>query len=310
MEPTAALPIGPTLHTQGEPDQRDVSALPLRLRFPLFRVVPAVLLNPGGSVAQFSAESFRLLLLCRPIFLDQYYLVGRFRCSFYWKGTREGTESLQFLDSLTALVLERGNPMGDMSLNQTLINDDPLPLPLPLPGSIAKGDHIQGLLSAGWTDERHSSYISSMEASFVEQFYGQENCGNDATKSHLLNGYKMIQEGVCKNIRFERNSADTRDIGTNFRQENPWLRRFRPRGASVNRGVEPMVDDYGSGTDTVREKVRTHAREVKASVEEKLIGKSKEVTDQNFPDEEIEVSNEPCKKQRPTSGAASNDQGT
>ncbi|WVZ58729.1 hypothetical protein U9M48_008969 [Paspalum notatum var. saurae] len=179
--------------------------------------------------------------------------------------------------------------MGDVSLNQPLINEDPLPLPLPLPGSIAKqGDHIQGLLSAGWTDERHSSYISSMEASFVEQLYGQENCGNDATKSHLRNGYKVIQEGMCKNIRFERNNADTRDIGTNFPQENPWLRRFRPRGASVNRGVEPMVDDYGSGTDTVREKVRTHARQVKASVEERLIGKSKEVTDQNFPDEEIE----------------------
>jgi hypothetical protein len=28
--------------------------------------------------------------------------------------------------------------MGGVSLNQPLINDDPLPLPLPLPGSVAK----------------------------------------------------------------------------------------------------------------------------------------------------------------------------
>ncbi|CAD6212483.1 unnamed protein product [Miscanthus lutarioriparius] len=140
--------------------------------------------------------------------------------------------------------------MGGVSLNQPLINDDPLPLPLP--GSIAKqGDQIEGLLSAGWTNERHSSYISSMEASFVEQLYGQENCSYDANKNNL------------------------RNIVINNLPENPWVRRFKPRGACVNHrgiGMEPIVDDYGSGTDTVREKVRTHAGVVKTSV---IIGKSK-----------------------------------
>ncbi|XP_066385942.1 cold-regulated protein 27-like isoform X2 [Miscanthus floridulus] len=174
--------------------------------------------------------------------------------------------------------------MGGVSLNQPLINDDPLPLPLP--GSIAKGDQIEGLLSAGWTNERHSSYISSMEASFVEQLYGQENCNYDANKNNL------------------------RNIVINSFPENPWVRRFKPRGACVNHrgiGMEPIVDDYGSGTDTVREKVRTHAGVAKTSV---IIGKSKEVTDQNFPDDGIQSSNDPCKKQKSISGPASNDQDT
>ncbi|CAD6205001.1 unnamed protein product [Miscanthus lutarioriparius] len=116
------------------------------------------------------------------------------------------------------------NPMGGVSLNQPLINDDPLPLPLP--GSIAKGDQIEGLLSAGWTNERHSSYMSSMEASFVEQLYVQENCNYDANKNNL------------------------RNIAINSLPENPWVRRFKPRGACVNHranGMEPIVDDYGSG---------------------------------------------------------------
>lgn len=168
--------------------------------------------------------------------------------------------------------------MGCVSLNQPLINDDPLPLP----DSIAKQrDQIEVLLSAGWTNERHNSYISSMEASFVEQLYGQDNCNYDANKNNLCN------------------------ITINSFPENPWVRRFKPRVASVNHranGMEPIVDDYGSGTDTVQEKVRTHAGVVKTSV---II----EFTDQNFPDDWIQSSNDPCKKQKSNSGTASNDQG-
>uniref|UniRef100_A0A0A9GED3 Uncharacterized protein n=1 Tax=Arundo donax TaxID=35708 RepID=A0A0A9GED3_ARUDO len=58
-----------------------------------------------------------------------------------------------------------------------------------------------------------------------------------------------------------------------------------------------MVDDYGSGTDTVQEKFRTHGREVKTCPEENLI----EVSDQNFSEEEVGANDEPCKKRRPTS---------
>ncbi|KAL5681277.1 hypothetical protein ACJX0J_007662, partial [Zea mays] len=111
------------------------------------------------------------------------------------------------------------------------------------------GDQIQGLLSGEWTNERHSSYISSMEASFVEQ---------------LRSGSKAIQEGLCQSMRIPRDDARSHDV-----PESPWVvvRRFRPRGVHHGDGmeVEPLVDGYGSGTDTAREKVRTHARVAKAS---------------------------------------------
>ncbi|KAF8723344.1 hypothetical protein HU200_021868 [Digitaria exilis] len=203
--------------------------------------------------------------------------------------------------------------MGDVSLNpQPFISDEPLTMP----ASAAKQDHqIRDLMSSGWTNERHSSYISSMEASFVDQLYGIQNHGLDANKKNLGdNGFKVFQEGVCKNVRFQRNQPHTRDAGINYLPENPWVTRFRPRSPGASRRdvcVEAMADDYGSGTDTVREKVRTHGREVKTCSRQNLIGKSKEVSDQNFPDEEIEASNELCKKQKSTSSsAASKDPGT
>ncbi|XP_062201244.1 cold-regulated protein 27-like isoform X2 [Phragmites australis] len=190
--------------------------------------------------------------------------------------------------------------MGDVSLNQPLIIDQLLP------STIAECDQVQGSMSAAWTNERHRSYISSMEASFVEQLYGHENHGLDANKRHLgNNGFKVIQEGACKNVRFERTDARMRDGGIRCLPDNPWVRHFRPRSAGLNRRGygEAMVDDYGSGTDTMGEKVRTHGREVKTSAEENLIGKSKEVSDQNFSEEEVGANDEPCKKRRPTSSA-------
>ena len=134
-------------------------------------------------------------------------------------------------------------------------------------------------MSSGWTNEQHSSYISYMEASFMDQLYGHQNHGLDVNKRHLGdNGFKvMIQEGVCNNIKFERNHLH-HDARINCLPENPLVRRFRPRGTGASRRddcFEAMEDDYGSGTDMVREKVRMHRREVKTCARQNLIGKSK-----------------------------------
>ncbi|TVU30889.1 hypothetical protein EJB05_22539 [Eragrostis curvula] len=204
----------------------------------------------------------------------------------------------------------RGNPMGDVSFNPPLINDEPLPLPQP--DTIAKGDQVLGLMSAGWTNEKHSTYITSMEASFVDQLYGLQNHVPDANKSHFgNNGFKGIQEGLYKKVSIERTNARLQD---GSQPENTWVRRFRPRNAGVNRrgdGREASVDDYGSGTDSVRKKVQNYGREVKTCSDENIIGKSKEVSDQNFPEEDVDADDEPCKKKRPTSPSSDpNDQPT
>ncbi|KAF0892796.1 hypothetical protein E2562_017756 [Oryza meyeriana var. granulata] len=181
----------------------------------------------------------------------------------------------------------------------------------PLPSSIAKqGDQFLDLISDGWTNERHSLYISSMEASFMEQLYGNEHHGLDRNRSHAggANGFGVHREGVCDNLRSERNDAYADDGGISSFPENPWIRRFRPRNAGVSRkndGVGFSVDDDESGTDMVRERVRVHGREVRSCVGEILA----EVSDQNFPDEDVEIDAEPCKRRRPIDSTATpNDQ--
>jgi hypothetical protein len=131
--------------------------------------------------------------------------------------------------------------------------------------------------SAGWTNERHSTYISTMEASFLDQLYGPDSHRIDAKGSHLGgNDLKAIRDGMFKNIRFEGTDARMHDGVTSGLPDNLSIRRFRPRNASVNRcSGRPVdsVDDYGSGTDTVREKVRIYGRETKGFPEQKFTGK-------------------------------------
>uniref|UniRef100_J3N2A4 Uncharacterized protein n=1 Tax=Oryza brachyantha TaxID=4533 RepID=J3N2A4_ORYBR len=189
--------------------------------------------------------------------------------------------------------------MGDVSLNA------PIPINAEaLPGSISKGDQSLDLMSDGWTNERHSLYISSMEASFMKQLYGNEHHGHDMNRSHAgdTNGLRVHREGVCDNLRSGRDDAHAHDRGMSFFPENPWIRRFRPRNSGVNFKNDVVgfsVDDDESGTDMVRQSVRVHGREGKSCVGEILADKST-VSDQNFPDEDVEVDAEPCKRRRPT----------
>ncbi|EMS58867.1 hypothetical protein TRIUR3_20272 [Triticum urartu] len=39
--------------------------------------------------------------------------------------------------------------------------------------SLCRGDQVGGLVSTGWTNDTHNMYISSMEASFMQQLCGQ-----------------------------------------------------------------------------------------------------------------------------------------
>lgn len=189
--------------------------------------------------------------------------------------------------------------MGDVSLNPP-INAEPL----------TKGDQFLDLMSDGWTNERHSLYISSMEASFMEQLYRHDHHGLDRNRSHAGGaiGFRVHWEGVCDNLRSERNDAHAHDGGMSCFPENPWIRRFRPRDAGVNRKNDAVgfsVDDDESGTDMVRQRVRVHGREAKSCAGGILADKSTEVSDQNFPDEDVEVDSEPCKRRRrPTNSTA------
>lgn len=185
--------------------------------------------------------------------------------------------------------------MGDVSLNGPVKAE-------PTAGGIAKGNRVLDTMSAGWTDERHMLYISSMEASFVDQLYNHGNHPQDANGA----GFKVLRRGVWEYIEYEKTSAPVRSGAKCCVPANPWIRHFRPRDCGSNAqsdAVEASVGDHESGTQASRKGPSvSHGRERGACKgEPQILHESTEVSDQNFADDEAEAETESmkaCKKRR------------
>ncbi|WVZ55715.1 hypothetical protein U9M48_006340 [Paspalum notatum var. saurae] len=179
--------------------------------------------------------------------------------------------------------------MGDVSLNPSI-------KAAPAAGVIAKGNRILDTMSAGWTDERHMMYISSMEASFVDQLYHPQNTNG--------NGFKVLRRGVWEYIKYEKTNARVQSGTKCCLPANPWIQHFRPRDCGSDTqsdGLEASVGDHESGTQANQERLSvSHGRECEGCKGEKrLLDESTEVSDQNFADDEAEVeaeSRKACKK--------------
>ncbi|XP_037427104.1 uncharacterized protein LOC119292359 isoform X2 [Triticum dicoccoides] len=183
-------------------------------------------------------------------------------------------------------------------------------------GTAAKqGDQAGELVSAGWTNDTHNMYISSMEASFMQQLRGQQqqhhHAAPDRNIAHvglLGHGLKSHQEGASDNARAERNVSCPRDVGARGLPEDPWARRFKPRDSAMNRRGDGVgASDGESGTDTVQGMAPKHGRGVGCCVGGNLADKTSEVCGQNFPEDEVHSAAQPsksCKKRRPASSTA------
>uniref|UniRef100_A0A0A9CU92 Uncharacterized protein n=1 Tax=Arundo donax TaxID=35708 RepID=A0A0A9CU92_ARUDO len=179
--------------------------------------------------------------------------------------------------------------MGDVSLNRPIKAE-------PAAGGIAKGNRILDTMSAGWTDERHMLYISSMEASFVDQLH------NHGHHLHNVNGngFKVLRGGVWEYIKYEKTNACARGCTKYCLPANPWIQHFRPRDCGSNAqsdGLEASVGDDESGTQTNGERLSvSHGREREACKGyNRLLDETTEVSDQNFADDEVEVEAESSK---------------
>ncbi|XP_044332053.1 uncharacterized protein [Triticum aestivum] len=121
---------------------------------------------------------------------------------------------------------------------------------------VPKGDQVGGLVSAVWTNDTHKMYISSMEASFMQQLYGQQQHHHHATPDKSMihvgsgHGLKVLQEGAFDNPRSEKNVPRLRDVGARGLPEDPWARRFKPRDSAMNRRGDGVGSSDGeSGTN-------------------------------------------------------------
>ncbi|KAE8729180.1 Cold regulated protein 27, putative isoform 4 [Hibiscus syriacus] len=126
--------------------------------------------------------------------------------------------------------------------------------------------------STEWTDEKHSLYLKSMEASFVNQLYDSMSSlgwnskdklpgSKSSRKTHCISSgqFKVIRGGCWKKINFERPGfqLNKRDGSHSF-VASPWIQHFRSRPTSCGISASCSLQDNAS---------------------------SKEVSDQNFIDE-------------------------
>ncbi|XP_022768767.1 uncharacterized protein LOC111312607 isoform X2 [Durio zibethinus] len=127
--------------------------------------------------------------------------------------------------------------------------------------------------STEWTDEKHSLYLKSMEASFVNQLYDSMNfLGWNSRKKKLPGStssrhthctasgqFKVLRGGCWKKINFERPGFQlSKTDDSNCFVASPWIQHFRSGSRS----------------------------RVLASLSLQDSASSEEVSDQNFVDEE------------------------
>ncbi|KAI3686813.1 hypothetical protein L1987_80502 [Smallanthus sonchifolius] len=155
--------------------------------------------------------------------------------------------------------------------------------------------------STEWTDEKHSLYLKSMEASFVDQLYDsldmrnwqtENECSSDSMSSRKIHGsnhcqFKVLQHGFWSRIDYRRESVVRIDVNRpSVSSSNPWIQHF------INR-------DKQGATESLENPSLTSCSNT-------------EVIDQNFvEDSAIKLMNMACSKKRKSTYAdskSSNDQ--
>lgn len=151
-----------------------------------------------------------------------------------------------------------------------------------------------------WTNEKHSLYLKSMEASFVNQLYKSmdlfgstlENCQSKPKSSkHKLNSaaagsgqYKVFQDGCWSKIDVMSNEPRVNNAeDSGGCPVNPWIRHYRyaDRQAARNSSVSHIK---ASSPTTVNQFPACHFQ----IRHQDSIDSNTEVMGQNFNDEDLE----------------------
>lgn len=164
-----------------------------------------------------------------------------------------------------------------------------------------------------WTDEKHSSYLGSLEASFVTELHrsmqlrglrSQDNMWRasssekpQAKTRNSSDQFFVLRDGCWQKINFERNDAFSNSTAdSHVVLGTPWIRRFtssskqrtvrspdaRGHGIVCNKAVL-LKENFTSSRGSLRG-LEQHS--VCLPCHQDLVGNITEVSDQNFEDED------------------------
>ncbi|MBA0691680.1 hypothetical protein Goari_009294 [Gossypium aridum] len=110
------------------------------------------------------------------------------------------------------------------------------------PSQLTRSSVVAESTSTEWTDEKHSLYLNSMEASFINQLYDSVNLvGWNSQKEKLerpkssrqmhctsSGQFKVLRGGCWKKINFERPGFQpNKTNGSRSFVGSPWIQQFR-----------------------------------------------------------------------------------
>ncbi|XP_054799113.1 cold-regulated protein 27 isoform X2 [Prosopis cineraria] len=180
----------------------------------------------------------------------------------------------------------------------------------PFPPDLMQGTTEAEPLSMAveWTNEKHSLYLKSMEASFVNQLYDSKRIlgwryheGTSFPSTASSGQFKVLRGGSWHNINFKReNPQINRANECHDLNENPWIQHFR---SSSKQGsvTSPVVEETATSkmeaaglgqrrgivTGLPTSSGHIHLCKSRSSQQDALCDDT-EMSDQNFVDEEVE----------------------
>ncbi|RDX68200.1 hypothetical protein CR513_52831, partial [Mucuna pruriens] len=180
----------------------------------------------------------------------------------------------------------------------------------------------ESTMAAEWTDQKHSMYIKSIEASFVNQLYDSKQMKASYDTATTSGQFKVLRGGCWQKINFGRaNPQTSRTNHCHDLTENPWIQHYR--SSSKQRSiVAPSLQESVTTTSKVvdlgqRKGIPSgsghlHLSESRVCHKDMLCSDT-EMSDQNFVDEEVKSTkkNEKSKAKRQKSlvtDAEGNDQ--
>ncbi|WVY91725.1 hypothetical protein V8G54_037239 [Vigna mungo] len=187
---------------------------------------------------------------------------------------------------------------------------------------------IESTMAAEWTDEKHSMYIKSIEASFVNQLYDSKQIrtsfpckGTSCDPATTSGQFKVLRGGCWQKINFERVNPQTSRINQcHDLTENPWIQHYRSSSkqrSTVAPSLQESVSTSSKVVDLGQRKGipsgsgHLHLCESRVCHKD-MLSSDTEMSGQNFVDDEVKGKKQnkksKVKRQRSVTDAKDNDQ--
>ncbi|XP_061343229.1 cold-regulated protein 27 [Gastrolobium bilobum] len=160
-------------------------------------------------------------------------------------------------------------------------------------GSNLPHKQMQGSVStAEWTNEKHSMYLKSMEATFVDRLYASKEMSGQ---------FKVLRSGSWQKISFVRENPQMRRLNEcHDLKANPWIQHYQSSGKQGSLAAPIVEEIVSSPSQVVDLGQKKRFSSVSATVSghlhlceshmfpHDLVCNDTEMTDQNFTDEAVD----------------------